>query len=185
VFCIRDTAYVDRHRPDGSIEAEATLIWFGRGEDSLSLTADAGSIQTSIGADRDSLHNNVPRFHRRIPRDGAIMIWVATQEERGDTVPYTLRAEESSGPRTVPSLDPTGQTARLMLPSSGQRAATEFSVIPSSQLGQPNDRSEWKVFAGQHKIALTRDSLYEVCLLPCASPHVLKIKPNQSVSWTY
>jgi hypothetical protein len=185
VFCFQDTTY--RLHLKFSMEAWASILWFGRSGDSLVLSADASAVQTSIGDDKDALHNNVPRYHGRVPRDGSITIWTTMNEERGDSVPYVLRAQvyPSSPASRRSSLEPTGQTARLVIPAPRPIRPVDFSVIPLSQLRPGLDRTAWKTPVGNHKVALTRDSLYEVCLLPCASPRTIKLKPNQTVVWTY
>jgi hypothetical protein len=185
VSCFRDTTY--RTHSNFSMEAWATILWFGRSGDSLVLSADAAAVQTSIGDDKDALHNNVPTFHGRVPRDGTITIWTTMNEERGDSVPYVLRVQvypASSAAASSP-LDPTGKTARLVIPAPRPLRAVDFSVIPVSRLRPALDRTAWKTPFGSHKVALTRDSLYEVCLLPCTSPRTIKLKPNQTVVWKY
>jgi len=185
VFCFQDTSY--RRHSEFSMDAWATVLWFARAGDSLVLSADASSVQTSIGDDKDALHNNVPTFHGRVPRDGTITIWTTMNEERGDSVPYVLRVQvypASSASGSSP-LEPTGRTARLVIPAPRPPRAVDFSVIPVSRLRPGLDRAAWKTPVGSHKVALTRDSLYEVCLLPCASPRTIKLKPNQTVVWKY
>ncbi len=185
VFCFQDTTY--RRHSHFSMEAWATILWFGASGDSLVLSADASAVQTSIGDDKDALHNNVPTYHGRVRRNGSITIWTTMNEERGDSVPYMLRVQVYRAPLAPASspLEPTGQTARLVIPTPRPARAVDFSVIPVSQLRPGLDRTAWKTPVGSHKVALTRDSLYEVCLLPCASPRTIKLKPNQTVVWTY
>jgi hypothetical protein len=182
---IQDTAYLRNMEGDGSIEAWATILWFGRSGDSLVLSANAVAVQTTIGDDKDSLHNNVPWFHRRIPRDGTIVIWTTMEEARGDSVPYALRVQDFPAPSASSALEPTGQTARLIIPMRNPRITAEISVIPLSQVRPGLDRAAWKTVPGSHKVVLTRDSLYEVCLLPCVSPRTITLRPNQAVSWQY
>jgi hypothetical protein len=88
-------------------------------------------------------------------------------------------------PNASPTLEPTGKTVRLILSARNPRVVTEFSVIPMSQLRPGLDRTAWKTVPGRHKIALTRDSLYEVCVLPCVRPKTIRLRPNQTVSWSY
>lgn len=185
VFCLQDTAYVHKAAGDGNIDAWGTILWFGRAGDSLVMSAHASAVQTSIGDDKDALHNNVPWFHRRVPRDGTITIWTTMEEERGDSVRYTLRVQDMTVSGASPALEPTGQTARLVLTARNPRVTTEFSVIPASQLRPGVDRTAWKTVPGRHKVALTRDSLYEVCVLPCTAPKTIKLLPNQVVLWRY
>jgi hypothetical protein len=190
VFCFQDTTYrqhSDVSHSEFSMEAWASILWFGGAGDSLVLSADASAVQTSIGDDKDALHNNVPTYHGRVPRDGSITIWTTMNEERGDSVPYVLRVQVYRA-RVAPAsspLEPTGQTARLIIPMPRPVRAVDFSVIPISQLRPGLDRTAWETPVGSHKVVLTRDSLYEVCLLPCASPRTVKLKPNRTVVWTY
>jgi hypothetical protein len=186
VFCFQDTTY-RQHSAEFSMEAWASILWFGRAGDSLVLSADASAVQTSIGDDKNALHNNVPTYHGRVPRDGSITIWTTMNEERGDSVPYVLRVQvyPTSSASGSSALAETGQTARLVIPAPRPARAIDFSVIPASQLRPGLDRTAWKTPVGSHKVALTRDSLYEVCLLPCVSPRTIKLKPNQTAVWTY
>ena len=184
VLCLRDTAY-QRSKGDGNLDAWATVLWFGRSGDSLVLSADAKALQTTIGDDKDSLHNNVPWFHRRIPHDGTVTIWTTLPEERGDSVVYALRVQYFAASSASSALEPTGETARLVVPLRNPRITTEISVIPLSRVRPGLDRTAWKTYPGSHKVMLTRDSLYEVCLLPCVSPQTIKLRPNQAVSWKY
>jgi hypothetical protein len=94
VLCIQDTAYVQHREGDGNVEAVGTILWFGRRGDSLVLSAHASAVQTTIGDDKDAQHNNVPHFHGRVPKDGTITIWTSMDEERGDSVHYSLRVED-------------------------------------------------------------------------------------------
>lgn len=184
VFCLQDTTY-RRHATDFEMYAWASILWFGRSGDSLVLSTNANTVQTTIGDDKDSLHNNVPSYHGRVPRDGSITIWASMDEERGDSVPYTLRVQDFHPSSASSALEPTGKTARLVIPSPGPRRYAEISVIPLSQVRAGLDRTAWKTYPGSHKVALTRDSLYEVCLLPCVVPRTIKLRPNQAVSWKY
>jgi hypothetical protein len=185
VFCFQDTTY--RQHLHFSMEAWASILWFGRSGDSLVLSADAIAVQTSIGDDKDAFHHNVPTYHGRVSRDGSITIWTTMNEERGDSVPYVLRVQvySASSASRPSSLEPTGQTARLVIPVPRPVRPIDFSVIPVSQLRPGLDRTAWKAPPGSHKVALTRDSLYEVCALPCTSPRTIKLKPDQTVVWTY
>jgi len=181
-FCLVDTAY--RRRADGfESYASGSVLWFGRSGDSLVLSADALGVQTTIGDDKSPAHNNVPTYHGRVPRDGTITIWTTMQEERGDSVPYTLRAEVSHASPSPSSLESTGQTARLIIPSPGPRKYEEISIVPVSRVHAGLDRSAWKTFPGSYLVALTLDSLYEVCLLPCASSDTIELKANRLSTW--
>jgi hypothetical protein len=167
------------------MEAWATIIWFGMSGDSLVLSTNAGSVQTTIGDEKDSLRNNVPSYHGRVPSDGTITIWATMTEELGDSVPYVLRVQRVSGSSAASTLDPIGRSARLIIPPPKAGGYAEFSVIPLSQIRRGLDRQAWKTYPGSHKVALTRDTLYEVCLLPCVSPRTVKLKPNQELSLKY
>ncbi len=126
----------------------STLVWFGRAGDSLVLSADAEAIQTTVGDEKDQLHNNVPRFHGRVPKDGAITIWVTLDGNRGDTLPYVLRIEDipaAAVPSSEAALDASGETAQLTVPAPlHARRYVEFSVIPVSQVHPAMDRAPWK-----------------------------------------
>jgi hypothetical protein len=177
-----DTAVVDQ--PDLTTNPTARLLWFVRSGDSLSMASDLGTVQTSIGSVVDSLHNNVSYFSGRAGRDGAIMVWIAISDERGDTVAYTLRVAVQSV-RKESRLRATGLTSRLTLSADRTRKFAETSLVPVSELHEGIDRSAWKVTPGTYKVAMTRDSLYEVCVLPCVSPDTIKLKPNQAMRWAY
>jgi hypothetical protein len=185
VLCIQDTAYVGHREGDGNIEAVGTVLWFGHRGDSLVLSAHASAVQTTIGDDKDAAHNNVPHFHGRIPKDGTMTIWTTMEEERGDSVRYTLRVEDMPGGPSSPGLEATGETARLILPSPSPQKFVEISVIPVSQLRPGIDRAAWKTYPGKHKVVLTRDSLYEVCRLPCVSPRTVKLRAEHAVTARY
>lgn len=184
VFCIQDTTYRS-HETDFEIDAWASILWFGRSGDSLALSTSANTVQTTIGDDKDSLHNNVPSYHGRVVRDGTITIWATMEEERGDSVPYVLRVQVFHASPASSTLEPTGKTARLIIPSPRARKYLEISVIPVSQVRPGLDRTAWKTYPGSHKVALTRDSLYEVCVLPCVLPQTITLRPNQVVSWKH
>jgi len=177
-----DTAIVDP--PGQGLYPSATLVWFGRSGDSLNLMSDLGTVQTTIGSNVDSLHNNVPFFSRRLARDGAITIWVRMDDQRGDTVPYTLRVAVPTT-NQAGGLRITGLSSKLVLSPDRTRKYAEISIVPVSQVHRDIDRSAWKVFPGPHKVVLTQDSLYEVCVLPCVSADTIKVRPNRAVIWRY
>lgn len=184
VLCVADTTY-RRHQGEFVMEAWATILWFGHSGDSLVLSADASAVQTTIGDDKDRLHNNVPSFHGRVRRDGTITVWTTMDEERGDSVPYTLRVQAIPASVEAPGLHATGQSARLVIPSPGQRRSLEISLVPLTLVVPGLDRAAWKTYFGSYKVALTGDSLYEICRLPCARPQIIKLKPNQVTTWKY
>ena len=182
IWCIVDTAVVDQ--PNQSINPSAKVLWFATSGDSLRMSSDLGTVQTSIGSIVDSLHNNVSFFSGSVVRDGAITVWIAISDERGDTVAYTLRVAVQSANKASP-LRSTGLTSRLTLSPDRTRKLAQISIVPLSQLRDGVDRSAWKVMPGTYKIAMTRDSLYELCVLPCVSPDTIKLKQRQAVRWAY
>jgi hypothetical protein len=131
------------------------------------------------------MHNNVPWFHRGVARAGTVASGTTLREERGDSVVYVLRVQHFAASSASSALEPTGETARLVIPLRNPRITTEISVIPLSQIRPGLDRTAWKTYPGSHKVMLTRDSLYEVCLLPCVSPQTIKLRPNEAASWKY
>jgi hypothetical protein len=180
VWCIVDTAVVDQ--PSQSINPSAKVLWFATSGDSLRMSSDLGTVQTSIGSIVDSLHNNVSFFSGPVVRDGAVTVWIDISDERGDTVAYTLLLVVQSANKAI-SRRSTGLTSKLTVSPDRTRKLAKISIVPLSELREAIDRSAWQVMPGTYRVAMTRDSLYELCVLPCALSDTIKLKPRQAVRW--
>jgi hypothetical protein len=77
----------------------------------------------------------------------------------------------------------TGRSATLTVTS--KRKTAQFSIVPISLLSPVTDRSKWKAFVRTYKVALVRDSLYEVCRVPCSRPDTVKLTPSARVTKRY
>lgn len=173
-ICYRDTARSADADEDPMLSPRANWIWFSAAGDSIDISASpAGFVLTSIGQERDSLQNTARQFRRRLQSDGLLIVWLSFDEQTADSVPYTLRVTHE-GAASRP-LRATGGTATLTVVS--RRANSTFSLVPASMVPTVRDRSQWRIFARNYKVALVSDSLYELCRLPCSSPRIVKLTP--------
>jgi hypothetical protein len=176
VVCYRDTARSVPGAADPAGYPLANWIWFAVAGDSIEISAiPPAYVQTSIGEERDSLHNVVQHFRRRFRSDGVVEVFLALREIYGDTVPYTLRVLRS-GSGSNASLRPTGEAATLTVVSRHKGDA--FSLVPISIAPNVRDRSQWRIWPMRYKVALVSDSLYELCRLPCSAPDTVKLTPS-------
>ena len=173
-ICYRDIARPGDADEDPMLSPRANWIWFAAAGDSIEIsTSPAAFVLTSVGQERDSLQNTARRFRHRLQNDGLVIVWLAFDEQVVDTVPYTLRVW-SSGSASRP-LRATGETATLTVVS--RRKNSTFSLVPASIASTVRDRSQWRMFARTYKVALLKDSLYELCRLPCSTPDTVKLTP--------
>lgn len=178
-ICFRDTAYAHTYPGDPGPIKDKWWIFFGAAGDSIEIRlrpAEAGSITTNVGVERDSQHNNVSYFHKRLNRDGVIEVWVVVDyaDALGDMVPYTL-SYRRIGQHAAGSLTPTGQRAILAVSSSSAR--DRFAVVPASVATAIRNATDWSVHAQTFNVALVTDSLYKVCKLPCSSAKTVGLAP--------
>jgi hypothetical protein len=176
--CYRDTARPGDVDEDPMQSPLADWIWFGAEGDSIDISASpSASIATSIGQERDSLHNTAHRFRHRLQNDGVVLVWLAFDEQVIPTLPYTLSVWHNGSASSL--LRSTGRSATLSLVS---RHKTEsFSLVPASIAPTVHDRSQWRIFAQTYKVALVSDSLYELCRFPCTAPDTVKLTPSTNV----
>ena len=189
--CFHDTAYVHVIDTDPGTQVDAHWLFFGAGQDSLEFFGSAGgndvdgtALSTDFGTtfgfqERDQLRNTAPYNRFRLPSDGVVTLWVVVDDDLGDTVPYTLR-HQRLGSATARALQATGRSATLTLLS--QKVTDRISVIPLAIPRIGLDRSKWTVFPRRYRVALSADSLYEVCKIPCSRPDTLKLTPSAHVS---
>lgn len=201
-LCYRDTARVRAldHEPGRAIDARWVI--FGAAGDSVELTARAdttiwsnesgervgfglvASHATAAHQEREPDGSTASHVHLRLPHDGVISV-DASADDRGlhDTVPYTLSVRRIGGGRTPPWLRPTGQTAALTVASAQE--TDRFTVAPLGAADWATNPARWEIFAGRHKVALVRDSLYVVCTVPCTTPDTVMLKPSAHVTRRY
>jgi hypothetical protein len=188
-LCFRDTAQPPDvpATGDGIPLAYANWIWFGSAGDSLEFAlddVDSGTLTSSIdrvpsGPSDSHPANRTPTLRPRLTSDGVITVEVGIDPGAVDTASYTLvvRRVLSSG---VASLSPTGAAASLSLRSAS--SVDRVPVIPLSAIPLARDRTRWTVFSKTYRVALTHDSLYEVCGLPCSHPDTVKLLPASRVT---
>ncbi len=197
VVCFHTNAYSHEEPDVANPVLGAHWIWFGTASDSIEISArpDLRSpqtgggtyISTSLGQERDSLGNTASHFRRRLASDGVVELSVTFDniigsEIMGDTVGYTLTIGHAAEV-SRPALRTTGKWATLTIVSA--RATDAFSVVPISIVSSVRDFSKWKVSPRTYNVALTADSLYEVCRLPCSSPDTITLTPSATVSRTF
>jgi hypothetical protein len=168
-----DTAITHSEADPPDLSPTSQWIIFGAAGDSLEIsTTPPGAITSSLGEERDSLHNTAAQFRHRLVADGAIQVWVDLAQNISDTVAYTLRLLHR-GPPVPPELRESGEAATLILNS--QRATDRYAIVPASLAQRATNLGPWTVAAGTHKIALVKDSLYELCIMPCVRPDTVRI----------
>jgi hypothetical protein len=188
-LCFTDTAFV--HEDSGADDPipEAHWVWFARASDSLQVTAWQGNADggrsASIVAVPDPVHTEGPVsvVDRRLPTDGVLQIFVSLSDvvgasPTGDTVPYTFRVARVGGAQT-PWIS-TGAHATLHVLGSGARP---FTIIPVSEVPKVTNRAAWGVMGTRFRVALARDTLYEVCNVPCRKPDTLRITSGAQAEW--
>jgi len=176
--CYRGTARPGDSDEDPMLSPMANWIWFRAAGDSIEVSASpSASIATSVGQERDALHNTASRFRHRLKNDGVVIVWLAFDEQVVDTVPYVLRVRHNGSASSL--LRPTARRATLTVVS--RRKNDTFSLVPASIASTVRDRSRWSMYAKTYNVALVADSLYELCRLPCSSPDTVKLTPSANV----
>jgi hypothetical protein len=169
-------------------EPQARWLIFARAGDSIELEAWAdrersvpdaiARLSTSAGTQSDSHNNTARHFFGRAKTDGLLTARVVMDDDLGDSVAYTLRIsrpDESSLRRYL-----VVGAARLIVSGPGDH--DEFSIMPLSDArDHASNRNAWKYYVGSFEIALTADSLYEFCSVPCRVPDTIKLKPGYRV----
>ena len=193
VICFRDTATSPEDPNAADPVIGARWLWFGGAGDSVQISArpdirshlsEGAVIATSLGQERDSLHNTAAYFRRRLTDDGVIEMVllfdsVVDDEILGDTVVYTLRIRHDD-PEPRPALIATARMATLTI--AGARVGDEFSIVPLSMARSVRDLTRWRIHARTYRVALVADSLYQLCRLPCVSPDTVKLTPATRVT---
>lgn len=179
-ICFVDTAYAHTYPGETTLITGKKWIWFGTSGDSLEIhVAPSGYVQTNLGEERDTNHNNVGYFHRRLTGDGVVQVWITMDETLGDTVTYALQVHREQSPGRS-ALDATGARSQLTILSHNSRE--RFSVVPLSIAATVRDLFMWAVDAGAYNVALVADSLYQVCRLPCVSPDTVRLPVSGSAT---
>ena len=180
--CLVDTAITHSEADPPDLSPTSQWIVFGAAGDSIEIsTIPPGAINSSLGEERDSLHNTAAQFRHRLVSDGAIEVWVDL-ENISDTVAYALRLLHR-GPPPPRSLRLTGEAATLVL--SSPRATDRYAIIPISMARGVRDLRPWSVAMGTHKVALVADSLYELCIMPCARRDTMKVARSSRLSVSF
>ena len=144
--------------------------------------ASNGIISTSIdrvaAAGARETSNKGPPNRPRLTHDGVVTIEIAIDPGAPDTISYTLAVRRVS-PATPREFVVNGGSAFLSLRSESSR--NRVSIVPLSTLPRIRDRLVWSVIARGYHVALTRDSLYEVCRVPCSHPDTVKLAAGDRV----
>src|SRR3569833_593847 len=188
VWCFRDTAEAtDGPTPD----VTSTWVVYVRGSDSVEVAllpgVAGGAISTNVGQDKVE-GVTAPFFHRRIAESGTLVARVSLDDNFGPRIPYTIRVRQvdTSG-RPVSQL--SGGRANISLvvrrPPAGRRLMA-VSLIPLSSVRPGIDRRKWAFPLGvNYRVALSKDSLFELCVLPCSRPDTIKLKDGSSIAKKY
>jgi hypothetical protein len=177
--CFVDTAITHSEADPPDLSPTSQWIIFGAAGDSIEVsTMPPGAINSSLGEERDSLHNTAAQFRHRLATDGAFQVWVDLDQNISDTVAYTLRVVHR-GPMPPPGLRATGEAATLILDSN--RATDRYAIIPASIAGGVQSLPPWTVAVGTHKVALVGDSLYELCIMPCTRRDTVKLTQSRQI----
>jgi hypothetical protein len=178
--CYLDTTY-EQSFPGEAISATMkTWLLFGARGDSIELFSGAGSaMMTSLGQEHDVRNNTASYFRRRLANSGAISVLVTTSDGRGDSVEYYLRLREQGSDRSP--LRVTGERAQLTI--EGRGPSGRASVVPLAVVSSLTDLSAWEIDAATYNVALVRDSLYQVCRVPCRKPDTLRLAPGLHPIW--
>ena len=174
-LCLIDTAITHGDVDPPDISPTSQWIIFAAAGDSLELsTTPPGALNTSLGEERDSLHNTAAQFRHRVAVDGAVQVWISL-DNISDTVAYVMRLAHR-GPPPPPVLLATGHTATLILDSKKQ--IERYAIVPVSLVEGVHSLAPWTVAVGTHKVALVGDSLYQLCIMPCARRDTVKLTPS-------
>jgi hypothetical protein len=178
--CYLDTTYTWTFPDEPNPVAAKNWIVFGAAGDSIEIFSGAGSsILTSLG--QEHRHGNTAEYFRsRLTNSGAIHVWVYTSEGRGDSVEYWFRLREE-GPDGSAPLRVTGERARLTI--EGCRPLACASVVPLAMASSVTDLAAWQLDPGTYNVALVRDSLYQVCGVPCDKRDTLKLTSATRATW--
>jgi len=71
-----------------------------------------------------------------------------------------------------------------MLTIESARPSSDFAIVPFSVRSSRVD-SAWAVPARAYRVALTADTLYKICSLPCLMPDSVSLRPGTKVTKRY
>ena len=179
IVCLRDTA-VARMGPafSGPIPSRDWVIFGARGDSIDVEVSSGGVITTSLGQDHDANGNTAPFFRGRFRHDGVVALLISLDPYLGDTVEYTLRLLRSASASLTP-LTVTGLQATLSITSPTPHDS--LSLIPLSAARREVSPADWRIPAGTYRVALVRDSIYQLCRRSCKSVDTIKLTPNTMV----
>lgn len=174
-LCLIDTAITHSDADPPDLGPTSQWIIFGAAGDSIEIsTTPPGSLTTSLGEERDSLHNTAAQFRHRVAVNGAVQVWLGL-DNISDSVAYIMRLVDRGPPPPV-VLRATGRTATLVLASKQQ--SDRYAIVPLSLVEGLRSLAPWTVALGTHKVALVGDSLYQLCKMPCARRDTVKLTPS-------
>ena len=180
LICYVDTTFTQTFPGEPNPITMKNWLLFGAGGDSIEIYSGAGSaVVTSVGQEHDARNNTAAFFRRRLATSGAIHVWIMTSDGRGDSVEYYLRLREQASDRSP--LRVTGERAQLTI--EGRGPSGRASVVPLAVVSSLKDLSAWETDPGTYNVALVRDSLYQVCRVPCRKPDTLRLAPKLHPIW--
>jgi hypothetical protein len=182
--CMRDTAFGRRIDYEPGWLVDARWIVFAEAGDTIQASAQSeDKMPRALSVWLETWGRTDPTRSPQLQMSGRGVVRVTVLADLtgfgGDTIPYALQLRRPQ-PRT--DLRPTGLRSMLTLEST--RDADRFSVVPLS-MGPVTDRSSWSVYPGTYRVALTSDSLYEVCRLPCAKADTVIMRAGSSLRRQY
>jgi hypothetical protein len=183
VTCFVDTARVLESAAPGEDYPEANWIFFAASGDSIAVSADSGSLVTSLGQEHDAKGATASYFHKRTLQAGVVTVRVVFgQYLQGHSPAYDIRLQRLAG--TANSLfRPTGQRAVLTIRARGIPDVT--AVIPLAMRPGITDMAAWQVYDGEYRVALLADSLYLVCRKRCSTADTVKLTPGAQATIAY
>ena len=180
VVCFRTTATGHNTKEEPGWIIDADWIVFAAAGDSLELFAVPDSankvtaaMSTNYGQDRDEKGNTASSKRLRMTTDGLVSAWITLESIGIDTVGYTLIVRRVSGRETA--LRSSGALAMLTIES--RNSTDRLTVVPFSAR-RPHADSSWAVLPRAYHVALTADSLYEICSFACLLPDSVVLKPG-------
>jgi hypothetical protein len=174
---------------------DAHWVTFTAEGDSVEISArtDTGvpvfpmTVATSLGQEQDSLHNTTSSFRHRVTRTGIINTTIDVGPPSADTVPFILELARIGG-SPASALAPTGDWASLRLISrtpAAQTPTSRFVLVPASVASSVTDLSAWEFSVHGLKVILVRDSLYQICPIPCTTHKLIKLTSGAHAVWSY
>jgi len=187
VLCFRATATGHNTKEEPGWIIEADWIVFGAAGDSVELFAVPDSannvtaaVSTNYGQDRDGNGNTASSKRLRMTRDGLVSAWITMESIGIDTIGYTLVVRRIADRATA--LRPNGGVAMLTMET--RNATDRLTVVPFSARKSRAD-SSWAVLPRTYHVALTADSLYEICSMACLMPDSVLLRPGSKVTRRY